>query len=228
MYFSLESWDLLPQGRLCGRGLAVGSLDSNFPTTTMNLLLVPHTWSLRPLIHVCPLPVYWHWCHTHQLPSEPKTCPFPAPFPYDCWVCACTCAERTCIHTSLPRPAEPAEFGGMGQVPAECWPSLLEAARNCIWCSWLEQLLCLPNVKWPWPSVAIHWALSLCLEPRSVMFCFLCDLLSAPCSPALGTALSPWHHLAEPAPCYHSLAVTTGEAWASLSVPTASFPDFIG
>lgn len=51
------------------------------------------------------------------------------------------------------------------------------------------------------------------------------QVLSALCSPALGTALSPWHHLAEPAPRCHSFGVTTGEAWASLC-PHSKFSRF--
>lgn len=52
--------------------------------------------------------------------------------------------QGTHAHTESSRAAESA---GSGQVLDELWPSPLEAAGNCTWCSWLEQHLCLPNLK---------------------------------------------------------------------------------
>lgn len=164
-----------------------------------------------PLVHVCPLSFYWHWCHTHQLPTEP----FSAPFPYDSWVCACTCAGHTCTHR---------EQQGLQnlEAPGRCWMS----SGHHLW-----KLLGIAHGAHGWSSIFASQILNdleLQWEHAELWACVwtqIGDVLFSPCSPALGTALSLQHHLAEPAPHYHGLAVTTGEAWASLC-PHSKFSRF--
>lgn len=195
MYFSLESWDLLPQGRLCGRGLAASS-----PAPPWTSCSCPTHGASDPLVRVCAHLVYWHCCHTHQLPAEPGACPFPAPVSCDSWVCGCTCAGHTCrahMHVT---------FGS-------CWELHMVLVAGAATLP--------PKFKWLWPSVIFRAELWACVSPDQCCFVFFVIYRFS----SLGVALGPQHHLAEPAPRSHSLAVTTGEAWASLC-PHSRFSTF--